>query len=123
VFKLRDHAASDLARLGFINDVAHLETFCGRRGQPATGLAIMLTNCRWLWSVPTRRQTRDAQFRIHAGRTVTGTLRWGTDPDLHLPNERTLVGTYQMEWHDYSTLSGVNGAFRWLALGVDCYTG
>jgi hypothetical protein len=78
----------------------------------------MLTNSQSLWSEPARRLSRDAQFRIHAGRTVTGTLRWGTDPDFFLPNERTLVGTYPMEWHNYSTQRGKNGEFRWLAAHV-----
>ncbi|MFV2123254.1 hypothetical protein ACFHWS_01695 [Micromonospora sp. LOL_013] len=80
VFKLRDHAASDLARLGFINDICRLEKLCRRHGHPATGLAVMLTNSRSLWSEPARRPTRDAQFRIHAGRTVTGTLRGAPIP-------------------------------------------
>ncbi|MFI6339697.1 hypothetical protein [Streptomyces sp. NPDC050535] len=39
---MKGHAATDLARLGFVRDTARLERFCRRADQNA--LAVMLTN-------------------------------------------------------------------------------
>ncbi|HZJ07358.1 MAG TPA: hypothetical protein VFD59_18120 [Nocardioidaceae bacterium] len=47
-FMLRDHAAMDLARHGFIHDVFRLERITTEPG--AKGLAIMLTNSPSLWN-------------------------------------------------------------------------
>ncbi|MEU7871268.1 hypothetical protein [Dactylosporangium sp. NPDC049140] len=116
VFRLRTQAAADVARHSFVHDIVRLERFCREAPAPMSGIAIMLTNDRTLWSKPTRGGTRDAAFRIHEGRQLVGTLRWGVGPDYHVPNERTLAGSYQIRWHDYSNLPGTNGRFRWVAL-------
>lgn len=117
VFRLRNHAARDLARLGFVSDIARLERFCGSSRIPMNGLAIMLTNDRALWSPPsTPRPSRDEEFRIHEGRTLAGTLRWGNGD--YPANQRDLAGKYQLAWQSYSTLPGKNGEFRWLAVCV-----
>ncbi|GAA2591898.1 hypothetical protein GCM10010399_23020 [Dactylosporangium fulvum] len=116
-FEIRGHAATDLARHGFVNDIARLERFCGRHGA-MTGLAIMLTNDRSLWKAPSGRQTRDGQFRIHEGGTLAGALRWGIEPDFFAPNERILAGSYTLRWNDYSNLPGRNGEFQWLAASI-----
>jgi hypothetical protein len=52
-FRLRQHAATDLARRNLVFDIARLERFTGA-GLADNGLAIMLTNDRNLWS-PSRR--------------------------------------------------------------------
>lgn len=117
-FQLRAHAATDLARLHFVSDVERLERFCQRDSAGMTGLAVMLTNDRGLWSPPLSRTTRDQRFRIHEGQTLSGTLQWGIDPDFHAPNERTLAGSYVLRWHDYRCLDGRNSEFRWLGVAV-----
>lgn len=71
-------------------------------------------------SVNIRLEVPQDDGERHEGRTATGTLRWGTAPDFFLQNERTLAGTYPMEWHNYSTQTDANGVFRWLAACVDC---
>ena len=106
----------DLARRDFVFDIARLEVFCAT--VPNTnGFAILLTNDAALWSLPASSSvTRDREFRLHEGRTLSGTLQWadGTYPE----NARTLLGTYPIEWQLYSQLAGPGGDFRWLIVEV-----
>ncbi|WP_433130171.1 hypothetical protein ACQPWW_06650 [Micromonospora sp. CA-240977] len=119
-FKLREHGADDVARRNFIRDVVRLEGFCAADPTLTNGLAIMLTNHQGLWTPPSRspRVTRDQHFRIHDGRILTGTLRWGTDGSYYTKNERHLNGTYPLAWVDSAELDGRNGQFRWLAIDI-----
>ncbi|GHJ15891.1 hypothetical protein [Micromonospora sp. AKA38] len=118
-FRLRTHAASDVARRDFVFDIVRLEQFCHASQVPMDGLALMLTNYRGLWEPPVRsRRTRDHEFRIHEGRRLTGTLRWGMEDDHHLPNQRELVGHYPLIWRDFARLDGRNGFLRWLPVPV-----
>ena len=117
MFRLRAHAAEDLARRDFVFDIERLERFCRAAPDETSGLAVMLTNVAGLWTPPaSARQTRDREFRIHEGRTLTGVLRWGGGD--YPANERQLAGSYRLEWRDYSEMSGRNGMFRWLAVTV-----
>ncbi|MFC7885990.1 hypothetical protein ACFUVV_29545 [Streptomyces sp. NPDC057376] len=115
-YALRSHAATDLARLNFVRDIARLERFCGRTAQ--NGLAIMLTNEPSLWTppVPGRRPTRDHDFRIHGGRELAGTLLWAEGK--YVPNTCALAGSYALAWEPYSAQPGAAGEFRWLAAFV-----
>ena len=114
-FHVRNHAAYDLARRYFINDIHRLERFVDAR--PDTdGIAIMLTNEPGLWSDAGRANARDLNFRIHEGRTLTGHLRWGTGDSPKY--DQNLNGTYTAHWEDYSHLEGAKGQFRWLAIPV-----
>lgn len=118
-FRLREHAADDLARRNFIFDVARLERLCADDRTLTNGFAIMLTNHQPLWAPPSRsRLTRDQHFRIHEGRTLTGTLRWGIEGSYYAANERNLIGRYTLAWNDYSQLEGANGQFRWLGIEI-----
>ena len=114
-YALRSHAATDLARLYFIHDIHRLERIC-ETGHVDNGIAIMVTNASSPWRVPkTEATTNDRQFRIHQGRTLAGTLRW-TGRDYPF-NTRTLGGSYDMAWRDYSHPSG-SEQFRWLSVNV-----
>ena len=107
-FMLREHAAMDLARHGFIHDVSRLERFTT---DPASnGFAVMLTNCPSLWNTVTAT-SRDAAFRISEGRLVTGDLRWGTPDNPYPKNDRTLRGHYTGHWQDFSEPPGTR--MRW----------
>jgi hypothetical protein len=123
-FHLSGHAADDLARRGFVFDIARLERFCRGSVAAMNGLAIMLTNDVRLWSRPrTPRLTRDQEFRIHEDRILTGTLRWGDSRrGYYQRNERDLAGRYPINWHPYSNLDGRNGEFRWLAAEIAART-
>ncbi|MFE2966675.1 hypothetical protein ACFXKC_23980 [Streptomyces sp. NPDC059340] len=115
-YDLKEHAATDLARLHFVRDIARLERFCRRSDQ--NGLAIMLTNDASLWTAPGagRRQTRDRDFRIHQGRELTGTLLWAEG--AYERNTCTLQGAYLLDWEPYSELGGAGGEFRYVAVPV-----
>ncbi|MDF9717245.1 hypothetical protein [Nocardioides sp. ChNu-99] len=114
-FQLKNHAAYDLARRYFIHDVHRLERFT-EAVPDADGVALMLTNEPGLWNPPTGRVTRDTNFRVHEGRTLTGHLAWGSGDTPRY--DQNLTGTYAVNWHDYSELDGGRGLFRWLALPV-----
>ena len=100
-YDLRAHGATDLARRNFIFDIARLERFGTSTDQ--NGLAILLTNDKALWTQPPTRRTppRDADFRIHQDRTLSGTLHWGGGD--YPANTRHLTGTYNCDWQRYST--------------------
>jgi hypothetical protein len=118
MFRLRTQGAQDVARRDFVFDIERLERFCRAAPDKTSGFAVMLTNVVGLWTPPaSARQTRDREFRIHEGRTLTGVLRWGGGD--YPANERQLAGRYQLGWNDYSEISGRNGMFRWLAVSVE----
>jgi hypothetical protein len=118
-FHLRAHAADDVARRDFVFDIARLERLCANDRTLTNGFAVMLTNHQALWKPATRSQaTRDQEFRIHDGRVLAGTLRWGTEGSYFANNQRDLVGSYQLTWNDYTTPNGKNGEFRWLGVEI-----
>ncbi|MGW2938132.1 hypothetical protein ACWDA7_41480 [Streptomyces sp. NPDC001156] len=115
-YDLRNHGAPDLARRDFVRDVARLERFCDREDQ--NGLALLVTNDVSLWQPqpPGRARTRDDDFRIHEGRTLSGTLLWAGG--AYTPNTCVLRGAYPLVWRPYAELGGVGGEFRCLAVFV-----
>jgi len=115
LFNLRSHAALDLARLHFVHDLTRLESWVVQQAN-TNGFAVLLTNDNRLWECPhPGRVTRDQHFRLHEGRTLTGSLTWGTPEQPHEANNRDLRGTYLAKWQDYSRQdSRPGGAFRWL---------
>ncbi|WP_240676886.1 hypothetical protein [Actinacidiphila soli] len=115
-YALRSHSATDLARLSFVSDVERLERFCDWPDQ--NGLALIVTNESSLWEEPGPRakRTRDHEFRVHEGRTLTGTLLRGAEG--YEPNTRTLHDSYRMDWQPYSQQGGACGEFRYLAVVV-----
>ncbi|MCZ4120793.1 hypothetical protein [Streptomyces sp. H39-S7] len=116
-YALKAHSAADLARLGFVSDIARLERFSNRPDQ--NGLALLVTNEAGLWTPPKqgRKSTRDQDFRIHEGRTLTGNLLWGGGD--YEPNTRTLRGRYRLNWQPYSRQDGLRGEFQYLAVFTD----
>ncbi|WP_435151257.1 hypothetical protein [Micromonospora aurantiaca (nom. illeg.)] len=117
-FHLRGHEATDLGRQGFVFDIARLEQFCVPDGK-MNGFAVMLSNDERLWNpAATARRTRDHEFRINEGRTLTGMLRWGIEGSWSASSERHLFGSYPLAWQDYSEIGGTHGTLRWLAVEV-----
>lgn len=111
-YALKSHAATDLARLGFVSDIARLERFGNRPDQ--NGLALLITNEAGLWTPPKQGGTRDRDFRIHQGRTLTGQLLWGGGD--YPRNTRVLRGSYVFNWHPHSLQEGSGGRFQYLAV-------
>lgn len=115
VFDLRGHEALDLARLHFVHDVTRLETWTAQQ-LSSNGFAVLLTNDNRLWEHPgSSGATRDQEFRLHEGRTVAGSLTWGTREQPYEANNRDVRGTYIATWQDYSHRDArPGGTFRWL---------
>ncbi|MEC3995254.1 hypothetical protein VSR01_17595 [Actinacidiphila sp. DG2A-62] len=113
-YALKSHDSDDVARLRFVSDIARLERFGNRPDQ--NGLALLITNAVSLWTPSKRDTTRDREFRIHPGRTLTGRLLWGGGD--YPRNTRTLRGTYPLNWQPYSLQDGPRGEFRYLAVSV-----
>jgi hypothetical protein len=111
-FNLREHAAADLLRLGFVHDVVRLEGFA--HGLP--GVAVLLSNEPGLWK-DSPRVTRDRDFRLHEGRQLQGSLLWAGGS--YQPNTQELRGAYSLGWKDYSTLDArLGGQLRYLGVEV-----
>jgi hypothetical protein len=124
-FNLLDQAAQPLGRYDFVQDIQRLErTLSVQADTRVTGWAIMLTNDSAYWQPPGGGPTIDADFRLHEGRTLQGTLHWregasaGTMRGREEPLE--LNGVYPLMWRDYSHPSSKTyGLFRYLAVRVD----
>ncbi|UZJ24512.1 hypothetical protein RHODO2019_15470 [Rhodococcus antarcticus] len=115
-FTVRHHGAYDLTRRYYIHDVHRLERFTAAKPR-ITGLAILLTNEPSLWNNTGRPGARDANFRLHEGRTLGGHLVWGTGTTPKY--DQDLTGTYSTQWQDYSMVDdGPRGRFRWLGLHI-----
>jgi len=124
-FNLLDQSAQDTGRYDFVQDIQRLErTISVQTDTRVTGWAIMLTNDSAYWQPPGDGPTIDADFRLHEGCTLQGTLRWragasaGTISGREEPLE--LNGVYPLAWQDYSHPSSkTHGLFRYLAVRVD----
>lgn len=121
-FSLKDQSAQDHGRYDFIKDIRRLEQFLSGRRDGA-GYAVLLTNDSSYWTPPRGRRTLDADFRLHQGRNLHGTLAWragastGTIRGREEPIE--LDGNYAVDWESYSQLSSRSyGRFRYLAVKV-----
>ena len=72
-FRLRDQSANDVRRYDFCLDIARLEGII-RGGRARHGYAIALTNDPLYWNRPRQPDGIDAEFQLHEGREITGTL-------------------------------------------------
>jgi len=118
-FSLKDQSAQDLGRYDFLKDVRRIEEIAQSR-PGLEGWAILLTNDSSYWKRSSDSSTVDSAFRLHNGRSIAGTLEWGSNAAPGTIRSRedpiTLAGTYQVLWHDYSAASSASyGAFRYLA--------
>lgn len=104
-FELRRHSAQDVSRFDFIDDIARLESLVA--ASPIDyGVAILLTNDHLYWEPPTRDDVVDAEFRIHDGRTLEGTLSWADEVGAGTVTQKRdrpieLSDTYELKWQDY----------------------
>ena len=124
-FALKEHAAADLARKGFLQDVERLEGIVNTGEHSATaGLAILLTNAPTLWDesyTDKRRISNDAKYHLDEGKLIRGTLPWLRNGQ---PNENVapvrLSGSYTTCWKNYSCFPSHRngGIFRYLAFEV-----
>lgn len=125
-FALKGHSARDHGRYDFIADIRRIEHIAAERrmangDQFSQGYAVLLTNDQRYWK-PGRKGTFDEAFRIHKGRTLTGTMAWAEEASEGTTKKReqplSLSGSYELHWEDYFEHSVVNGTFRYLAVRI-----
>lgn len=121
-FSLREHSANDLGRYDFIKDLVRIEHLLDA-GHAAAGAVIAITNDHLYWTKP-NRQTNDADFRLHDGRRLSGTMAWGPKAGDGTTRGRedalTLRRAYDVAWQPYSNVeSRAETEFRYLFLPVE----
>ncbi len=121
-FRLRDQYAQDTRRYDFCLDIARLEGIIDG-GRANDGYAILITNDYLYWNPPRKPDANDADFVLHEGREITGTLAWspragtGTVKGRERPVE--IRRRYRALWQEYSDLGGTGHTkFRYLLLQV-----
>ena len=123
-FVLRNQSAQTQGRYDFIRDIHRLELMRSQLKQCKAGYAVLLTNDSSYWKLSARRDTVDADFRIHDGRAVSGVLAWansanpGTVSGRESPIE--IHGSYRLRWQEYSDFPERSyGSFRYLAVSLE----
>ena len=89
------------------------------------GCVLVLTNDRSYWQPTALADTIDAQFRLHEGRLLEGTLRWadhaGTGTTARRDTPLALTGRHACHWREYSQVSldhGRTATFRYLLVSI-----
>ena len=123
-FLLRDQRAQDQGRYDFLRDIQRLEILRSKLKRCKAGYAVLLTNDSAYWKVPMRRDTVDADFRIHEGRAVSGVLAWSTSTRPGTVGGREspieIQGSYRLRWQEYSSFPETSyGSFRYLAVSLE----
>lgn len=123
-FDLPNQAAQDVSRHDVVKDVGRVERFVAD-GIAEVGWVIALTNDGAYWRAGWKTDPVDAAFRIHEGRSLTGSLRWaelaGAGTIAKRDTPLILTGTYTCGWRDYSTIelaTGKSAVFRYLPIYV-----
>ncbi|AYE50683.1 hypothetical protein OEA_13135 [Priestia megaterium NCT-2] len=121
-FNLQNHGAPANNRFLTVKDIYRLEHVINRIHR-TTGYVIFLTNNKEYWQGWKEKNTKDKAFRLHEGRILTGTLKWGdrtaTRTVNKLGDSLTLRGKYILEWKDYVKINEINhGFFKFLIVKV-----
>lgn len=121
-FHLLRQAAQDIRAYDCVKDVGRIEQLV-YQGHAAAGLVLVLSNEPSYWRAPSHgRATNAAAFRLHDDLLLTGPRAWGPLTGAGTSKGRTdaviLTGRYHLKWHDYSTVPGQRGRFRYLAITV-----
>ena len=123
-FVIRDHGAQPPRRYDFIKDIQRLEQTLILPDPADYGFAVLLTNNQTYWTPPRQNNVIDAAFRIHDSQGFGGgMLSWGQNTGAGTKQNREdaieLVGSYELNWHSYSTFGDKGGErFRYLAVTI-----
>lgn len=121
-YHLSTTGARDICRYDFCKDICRLERAISA-GIIDKGYAIALSNDPGFWNPGSKSNAVDAEFQIHDGRNLAGTLSWsdraGTGTTVKRDDAHVLAGEYSIAWRRFSNLSGVSaGEFRILVVEV-----
>ena len=124
-FVLKEHAAEDLMRYDYLWDLHRLYTIKCQKPDFGGGYAIILSNDRLMYQVPSRKRakTLDAFFRIHErplGKTglypIPGLVAWNNanKPSSHWTNHGNRIKTFTLppintHWNDYLAFTDSDG--------------
>lgn len=104
-YELKRHVAYNESRYDFCKDIMRLEKLV-EEGEINKGFAIFLTNDHLYWNPPSNNHTKDADFRIHEHRILTGELNWAKNASQVKTEKRQhcieLNGKYQIVWDQHS---------------------
>jgi hypothetical protein len=121
-FDLPHQSANDISRHDVVMDITRVEAALAD-GHADSGSVVVLTNDRSYWRPATRADTIDAEFRLHEGRVLEGTLGWaaraGKGTTIGRDAPLLLASRYTCHWRDYSHVSLTNGQtsqFRYLLI-------
>lgn len=116
-FRLSD-GADDAASYDFWKDVSRLERLVSA-GVLQRGFVVALTNVPGFWQ-PRSAGTIFESYRLHEGRTATGSLAWAAHASPGSTGSRSspiqLAGTYTLQWRNYSRVA--NHEFRYVVVAV-----
>lgn len=105
---LKDHSAQDAGRYDFLSDIQRMECIVSSDKYPEVKIAyaIFLTNDDKYWKSPKFPNTNDAQFRIHEGNILHGSLEWASKTGLGTKKKREnpiqLKNYYEINWSSYT---------------------
>ena len=120
-FHLRNQGAQDLGRYDFLNDIARIERYVETH-PGSEGYAVLLTNDSTYWKQSRNADSIDAEFRIHEGRSIAGSLAWGIRASQGTMRTRETAihigASYESVWHDFSNIDQV--LFRYIQIHVPC---
>ena len=124
-FALREQGAQDIIRYDFLKDVERIESTV-QSPVAKRGFGILLTNDPLYWDRTRSRKANpiDADFHIYDGRVVTGELAWSDSAGEGTTKNRkqpiNLSGSYNLDWRDYSEVTGTGSyrRFRYLVVAV-----
>lgn len=119
-YVLKNQGAQDLGRYDFLLDIQRLESLKEKFNH--NGYAIFITNDQNYWNVPRRKNTVDAEFRLHNGRILTGRLAWKSHASPGTTKNReppiVLNQKHQINWKKYSNLKKRNTQFNYVILKI-----
>lgn len=123
-YELPNQSAHDISRHDVIKDVVRLERLVAE-GHADVGWSVTLTNDSSYWSPGRKLDPIDAAFRLHEGRSLSGTLGWAANAGVGTTRKRdvplALTGTYACLWRPYSEVVDARGrrtSFRYLSIVV-----
>lgn len=106
-YELKKHAAYDISRYDFVNDVAKLERIVDTHSG-VVGYALLITNDHLYWSGTSKRGSIDEDFHLYDGRVLNGHLSWSKEAGAGTVDGREeticIRRRYQLKWEEYANL-------------------
>lgn len=123
-YDLPNQAAHDISRHDVVKDISRVEAIVAA-GTVNVGWAVALTNDPSYWQPGRKLDPIDAEFRLHEGRVLEGSLGWAATAGSGTTRKRqerlVLQGRYECCWRDYAIVkdsSGRSHRWRYLAFRV-----